>query len=131
MEDYVDITPKNNDPLQGRVEGRGMVFQETEWRQINLNPEGLTKEGLAERIRIWKDSINRHVYTKYLTMQAQCEKIRPSGKTNDGRIIFSRDADGSAKWVSTPSGKLRGGKEEVIPVSSVKGGKLKDSNKKD
>jgi|TARA_Y100000034_G_scaffold94384_1_gene114368 hypothetical protein len=99
--DFVDITPTMIDPSPG-IKGKGTVFQETEWRQIHGNPENLTKEGLDERIRIWKRSNNRHVQIKYATMKAQCKELATSGKTKDGLVIYSRNKDGSAKWTEAP-----------------------------
>lgn len=100
--DFVDLTPRAIDtsstPKQTKV-----VFQETEWQQINDNPSGLTKEGVEKKIELWKQSNNRHVVTKYQTMLARCVKLTESGKTKDGLVIYSRDVDGSAKWTSKES----------------------------
>ncbi|MAH50300.1 hypothetical protein CMI37_31050 [Candidatus Pacearchaeota archaeon] len=99
--DFVDITPHVIDPTPGsNSKGQGTVFQEQEWRQIKENPNNLTKEGLDEKVRIWKRSQNKHVQIKYQTMKAQCQKLAESGKTKDGRTIFSRFPDGAARWLS-------------------------------
>jgi len=97
--DFVDLTPRAIDtsstPKQVKV-----VFQETEWQQINENPNNLTKEGVEKKIELWNQSNNRHVVTKYQTMLARCQKLTESGKTKEGAIIYSRDASGEPKWTS-------------------------------
>lgn len=104
VEDYVDLTP----PMIGKkVDSKGVVFQDTEWQQINENPRGLTKEGVEKSIEIWKKSNNGHVVIKFQTMLAQCKKIEPSGKTKKGLIIYARSKDGAANWLENEPLKKR------------------------
>jgi len=97
--DYVDITPASIDPLGPGNKKPMYVFQETEWRQIRENPGQLTREGLQKKIELWTNSNNKHVAAKYRTMLAQCEKVAVSGKTTDGRVIYSRSKTGTPNWV--------------------------------
>lgn len=99
--DYIDITPKGVEPeATGQAGKNTTIFQDTEWNQINNNPGRLTKEGVEEKIRIWKKCINRHVVLKYITMKNRCQKFAPSGVTEQGHIIFARDKAGNAHWTS-------------------------------
>ena len=95
----VDITPRSIDPTPGEKKERVFIFQELEWRQIRENPGNLTKEGILEKIRVWDNSQNKHVAAKYKTMLNQCTNIAPSGKTTDGRVVYSRSKTGSPNWV--------------------------------
>jgi len=100
METDVDITPKSIDPRgPSEKKDRVYIFQESEWRQIRENPNNLTREGILEKIKVWGNSQNKHTAAKYKTMLNQCEKIAPSGKTTDGRIVYSRSAKGVPNWV--------------------------------
>jgi len=101
-ESELDITPDKG----GHKGMQVTVFQDTEWNQINENPSNLTKEGIEEKIKIWKGCANRHVVLKYETMLNKCRVIAPSGKTEDGRLIFSRDKKGNPKWVSVIKSKV-------------------------
>lgn len=113
-EDYVDLTPKNIDPTPNQGSGKKTVFQETEWDQVKNNTGNLTKEGILEKIKIWKNSGNAHTLIKYQTMLAQCKNIAASGKTNNGSIIYSRYDDGSARWIEAEHDfKARKGLDEV------------------
>lgn len=93
--DYVDITPAD---IGGKAK-KGAVFQETELMQISENPSGLTREGIDEKIALWKKSSNSQVVIKYETMKARCKNIKPSGKTADGKIILAYATDGTPSWV--------------------------------
>jgi len=107
MNDMVDITPRGIDPTsRGQAFVKGAVFQETEIRQILENPMGLTKEGIEEKVRIWKGSNNGQCKSKYNTMLQRCKNIQPSGtvkeKLSSGRevryIVLARDKNGIATW---------------------------------
>jgi hypothetical protein len=119
MEDYVDITPKMIDPNPDK-KGQGTVFQETEWRQIRENPGRLTREGVEEKLRVWTRSQNHHVRIKYQTMLAQCEKFAPSGKTKDGRVVYSRSSKGVPNWTEAKHKPIVEENEEVKPKSKIK-----------
>jgi len=107
MVDYIDITPVGVDGEgRGQAGKKNTIFQETEKEQIMLNPNGLTKEGVFEKIRIWKYSNNKHVQMKYATMLAQCKNLADSGKDKEGRIIFARDKTGNPRWVGEKPDKL-------------------------
>jgi len=98
-EELIDITPGTINP--GISKGKRLfIFQETEWAQIRDNPAGLTREGVEKKIELWKNSNNKQTVAKYQTMLAQCKALTSSGKTKDGKIILSRNKDGSANWVS-------------------------------
>lgn len=113
-EDFVDITP----PMLGKKNGgQGVVFQDTEWYQINENPRGLTREGIEKSIELWKKSSNGHVVIKFKTMLANCKKIAESGKTKAGLIIYARSEDGAASWVENASIKK---KEQELEETKVK-----------
>ncbi len=66
---------------------------------VKENPERLTKEGVAEHAKNWKQSKNRQVLAMYQVMLAKCEKFAKSGNTVDGRPIFSRTKDDKPDWV--------------------------------
>ena len=112
--DYIDITPKGVDK-----EGRGQsgrtttVFQETEWITINENPGRLTAEGINKKLELWASSMNKHVELLYRTMKARCKKVAPSGVTEDGRVIFSRKADGTPHWCDGREQKVIKEKEVI------------------
>lgn len=91
----VDITPGTKDKEKKHV------FQQTEQFQMMENPARLTKEGVQKKIEIWKESANRHVQSKYETMLKR-GIFSESGTTTDGKIILSRNPDGSARWVEDP-----------------------------
>ena len=98
-EDYIDITPKGVDKKGKGQSGRETtIFQESEWKTINENPGRLTAEGIDKKISMWGSSSNKHVEILYRTMKVRCEKVAPSGQTEDGRTIFSRKADGTPHW---------------------------------
>ena len=100
MADFVDITPKGVQKDGRGYQGvQGVVFQDTEWDQINNNPMGLTKEGIDEKITIWNNSINPYCKIKYLTMKKQCRNVKPSGKTEKGDIILAINKLGEPTWV--------------------------------
>lgn len=112
--DYIDITPRGVDKEgKGAAGIKTTTFQETEWDHINENPNNLTKEGVKEKIEYWKKSSNRHVQMKYQTMLSRCKKFAPSGETENGHVIYSRDKKGEPVWVSSvalkkPSTKSKG-----------------------
>jgi hypothetical protein len=99
-EDFINITPRSIDPVQDG-QGRKTIFQETEWHHIKNNPANLTKEGMEKKISLWKNSYNTHAYIKYKTMLHQCKIVAESGENENGRIVYSRDADGTPKWVES------------------------------
>ena len=100
-QDYVDLTPAQIDPSPQTRGQSQTVFQETEWDQIHKNHGNLTKEGIAKKIELWKNSNNKHTYIKYQTMAVQCKNIAPSGNTTEGLIIYGRHKDGSARWIES------------------------------
>jgi len=100
-QDYVDLTPAQIDPAPQSRGGSQTVFQETEWDQIHKNHGNLTKEGIAKKVELWKNSSNKHTYIKYQTMAAQCKNIAPSGNTPEGLIIYARDKEGLARWIES------------------------------
>jgi len=93
-DDFIDITP----PAISPSKPKRYIFQETEWAQIRENYSGLTKEGVEEKVKLWKGSSNRHVLAKYQTMLAQCKKLVSSGKTKDGKIVLGKRKDGTVWW---------------------------------
>jgi hypothetical protein len=97
--DFIDLTPKGAGG-EGAAGIKATVFQESEIRQIVENPNRLTKEGIEKKIELWNRSANAHVKIKYNTMLKRCEKIAPSGVTEDGFQIYSRDEKGNPKWIS-------------------------------
>ena len=100
VENEIDITPRGvDDKGRGAAGITQTVFQETDIQQIMNNPGRLTKEGIDKKISLWKRSANRHTEIKYKTMKARCKEIAPSGITEDGRVILSRDAEGKPKWL--------------------------------
>ena len=107
--DYVDITPSaiSNEAAPHMAGRKGVVFQENEWALINNNPGRLTKEGVQKKVELWKLSANKHVRILYQTMLAQCKKLETSGKTKAGAVIYSRNKDGSARWVEEESNQIK------------------------
>ena len=99
-EDFIDISPD----VGGSAGKNGTVFQEGEWKQILDNPNGLTKEGIEEKIKIWSKSNNKHVKIKYETMKARCKNVQPSGKTPDGKIILA-NVNGVPVWTKPDDSK--------------------------
>jgi len=118
--DYVDITPNNIDPLGMGKKKTMFVFQELEWKQIRENPGRLTKEGVQKKIKLWAGSQNKHVAAKYKTMLAQCEKLEASGKTTDGRTVYSRSKKGVPNWVEEDKPTLNVHEEEKPKPKKVK-----------
>jgi hypothetical protein len=95
----VDISPE----VGGSAGRKTTVFQETEWRQILENPSRLTKEGVEKKIELWKQSSNGHTLLKYKTMLKSCKNFAPSGITKEGKVIYARDVNGDAHWISEKS----------------------------
>ena len=93
--DFIDISPEKG----GATGKKTTVFQEPEWQHIEHNPAKLTKEGIAEKIKLWERSGNKHVLIKYQTMLKRCKNITSSGKTSLGETIFGVDKDGVPNWV--------------------------------
>ena len=93
--DFVDISPEAG----GSAGRKETIFQESEWDQILSNHSKLTLEGVEEKIRLWRNSVNKHVLIKYEAMKARCKNIAPSGITDYGKVILSRNEDGSPRWV--------------------------------
>jgi len=107
MNDMVDITPKGIDQKgTGQSNIKMAVFQETEIEHILENPSGLTKEGIKEKVNIWKNSNNGQCKAKYNTMLVKCQKVQPSGtfketlKTGEEvqYLILARDKTGNVTW---------------------------------
>ena len=96
--DYIDITPKGIEDGKGIAGLTNTVFQNNEWDQIINNPGRLTKEGVKEKIILWKQSNNSHLLIKYNTMLKRCKLLAPSGKTETGEIVLSRNLDGTPNW---------------------------------
>jgi hypothetical protein len=121
VKDYIDITPPGVDPLGQRTGGsKGKtttVFQEEEKKHILYNPSGLTREGVEEKIRQWKNSNNAHVRIKYQSMLKNCKLLTSSGLTTEGDIILGRAKDGSPTWTK-PNDKPVPTK--VIPTTTNK-----------
>ena len=105
----VDISPEAG----GSAGRKTTVFQETEWKQILENPNGLTREGVEKKIELWKLSSNAHVLLKYKTMLTNCKTLSPSGTTKEGYIIYARDRNGDPSWISE---KPELAKEKKKPV---------------
>jgi hypothetical protein len=95
VEETIDITPTQ---IGGKA-NKGVIFQDSEWEQINKNPKGLTKEGIDKEIELWSNSSNKQVVMKYQTMKRSCKNITASGTTPDGEIILARNKDGTPTWV--------------------------------
>ncbi len=87
-EDFIDIQDKNK-----------VYLTKDQIDNVKENPERLTKEGVAEHAKNWKRGKNRQVLAMYQVMLKKCEKFADSGKTVDGRPIFSRTEDGKPDWV--------------------------------
>lgn len=79
-----------------RVNDRVYVFQQTEWRQINDNPDKLTKAGIDKKIELWRLSSNRHTVAKYQTMLKSCKNVAESGFV-EAEIADGTDTDGKPK----------------------------------
>jgi transcription initiation factor IIE alpha subunit len=112
--DYIDITPRGVDKGTGQSGRSTTVFQESEWKTILENPGRLTSEGIDKKLEIWKASSNKHIQILYSTMKARCKKVAPSGKTEDGRTIYSRKEDGTPHWCEGRGQKVVKEKEEKI-----------------
>ena len=98
--DFIDITPPGVSSDGKGTKGKtSTVFQESEQINIQHNPSRLTKEGIDEKVRIWKNSHNAHIRIMYETMKIRCRNVADSGTLEDGRIIFSRNKDGSPNWL--------------------------------
>ena len=70
--------------------------------QLNIiehNPNGLTKEGCEEKLKLWQKSSNAYEKRMYEVMLKACKKFAPSGKTVDGRTILAKMPDGNL-WLS-------------------------------
>lgn len=96
--DFIDIT--RNPDITVEEKFKGVAFQESEIAQIRENPGKLTKEGVEEKVNLWVKSNNKYTEYKYRAMLKHCKRFEKSGKTADGKTIFSRNADGTADWVS-------------------------------
>ena len=103
--DYVDITPKGVDGA-GVAGLKSTVFQDGQIANLVNNPSGLTKEGIEKKIELWASSSNSHQKIFYKTMLARCKNIAPSGLDDAGRVIFSRNPDGTPKWVGNAPKKV-------------------------
>jgi len=92
--------------------GQEYKFDQHQMDEIRKNRANLTREGIEKKIEMWKGK-NKICFLKYSVMLKgakvlnpstgtkeviKCEKYAESGKTHDGRIIFSRTDDGSPKW---------------------------------
>jgi len=100
--DEIDITPQDIDPRgTGALGIKSTVFQEMEWFHILQNPGNLTKEGILQKIAIWRDSKNAHCNLKYNTMLQKCQRVMPSRKDDKGRIVLAIGWNGKPKWVWT------------------------------
>lgn len=100
-EPEIDITPREIDPVKGTGYAglKDTVFQEREWFHILNNPGCLTREGILEKIVNWDESNNSQVKLKYRMMLQRCERIIPSKRTKDGKVVLSTDMNGNPKWV--------------------------------
>lgn len=85
-ENFVDINKK--------------VFLAPETKdEVKENKEALTKEGIEVKLKNWLRSNNKYMIKKYGDMLKNCKNVRPSGKTIDGRVIYSRPTSGR-QWTS-------------------------------
>lgn len=72
-------------------DGRGVYMSPEDVDYVDKNPEGLTKEGVEESLKLWKTCKNKYVRTKYEVMLKVCKNLQKSGRTTEGGRIFARD----------------------------------------
>ena len=83
-EDFVDVSVKNLDKME---------ISDLTPEQLNTikdNPEGLTREGAEHQLWLWMKSNNKYMKKQYLLMLKHCKTFANSGKTVDGKDIFTR-----------------------------------------
>ena len=78
-----------------------MIYYLTDFGQVGLFLKEAERSSLLLLVMA-AESIGYIQTLKYETMKARCKFIADSGKTTDGAVIFSRNADGSPNWTDVP-----------------------------
>lgn len=80
------------------IHARNLPLQPDQLEEIRDNKAGLTREGCEKKLELWKQSRNKYQIQFYDQMLKRCKNFKTSGKTVDGRVIYSRDENGKVNW---------------------------------